>query len=94
MTFEDILKGMEIELTTQAEQDLEDLPVTMFSRYEKVLDRLEKYPEVSGMKRLAGDWKGHVRIRFGDYRLIFHLEAKEQRIVLDRIAHRKNVYIE
>jgi mRNA interferase RelE/StbE len=94
MTFMSMLLSMEIELTIQAEQDLEDLPVTMFDRYEKVLDRLERYPAVSGIKRLTGDCKGHARIRFGDYRLIFHMEAQQQRIVVDRVAHRKNVYIE
>jgi mRNA interferase RelE/StbE len=94
MTFMGMLLSMEIELTIQAEEDLEDLPVTMFDRYEKVLDRLERYPEVSGIKWLTGDWRGHGRIRFGDYRLIFHMEAQQQRIVVDRVAHRKNVYIE
>ena len=89
-----MLLSMEIELTIQAEEDLEDLPVTMFDRYEKVLDRLERYPEVSGIKWLTGDWRGHARIRIGDYRLIFHMEAQQQRIVVDRVAHRKNVYIE
>jgi mRNA interferase RelE/StbE len=83
---------MEIELTPQAEEDLEDLPIKIFGRYERVIDRLEKWPEVSGMKWLTGDWKGHARIRFGDYRLIFHVEDDERRIVVDRIAHRKNVY--
>ena len=84
---------MEIELAEQAEADLEKLPIAMFARYEDVVVRLLKWPQVSGVKWLTADWKGHARIRLGDYRLIFHLLGDEA-IVIDRIAHRKEVYVD
>ena len=64
----------------------------MHVRYDDVLDRLEEWPEVSGVKRLAGSWQGHARIRFGVYRLIFRVDEERGHILIVRIAHRKSVY--
>jgi mRNA-degrading endonuclease RelE of RelBE toxin-antitoxin system len=93
MTFLHTLLGMEIELTDQAVADLTRLPASMFARYEEVVKRLSRWPQVSGVKWLTAEWNGHARVRFGNYRLVFHLVAKEV-IVIDRIAHRKEVYID
>ncbi|MEE9403935.1 MAG: type II toxin-antitoxin system RelE/ParE family toxin [Algisphaera sp.] len=61
-------------------------------RVAAVFVRLEKWPEVSGAKWLAADWKGYVRIRTGDYRVIFRLAEKDTLIEVVRVAHRRDVY--
>ena len=45
---------------------------------------------VSGAKHLLHAWKGHLRVRTGDWRIIFTVQVDELRIV--RVAHRKDVY--
>lgn len=60
-------------------------------RVEEVVGRLEKWPHVSGVKWLTSDWKGHARIRTGDYRVIFRL-ANDDAIEIVRIANRRDAY--
>ncbi|MEX2167689.1 MAG: type II toxin-antitoxin system RelE/ParE family toxin [Pirellulales bacterium] len=67
------------------------LPQVIQVRVEAVVDRLEKWPQVSGVKWLTGDWKGHARIRTGDYRVIFRIEGDVEIIVV-RIADRRDAY--
>jgi mRNA-degrading endonuclease RelE of RelBE toxin-antitoxin system len=64
----------------------------MQDRVFDVIDRLERWPEVSGVKWLTGEWKNHARIRTGDYRVVFHLRGPD--VVIDRIAHRRDAYAE
>jgi len=83
---------MEVMLTEAAREELFQLPRSIQTRVEKVLVRLGQWPEVSGSKWLTGDWKGRARIRTGDYRVIFHPDEAGNRIIVDRIAHRRDVY--
>jgi mRNA-degrading endonuclease RelE of RelBE toxin-antitoxin system len=45
---------------------------------------------VSGTKQLRGDWKGHFRIRTGDWRVIVRPVTPVLLVV--RIKHRSEVY--
>jgi mRNA-degrading endonuclease RelE of RelBE toxin-antitoxin system len=81
---------MKVSLTEEAAVALDDLPIKVHARVLKILDKLTMWPKVSGIKRLAGDWAGHFRIRTGDYRLLFKLQADA--IVVVKIGNRKNVY--
>lgn len=81
---------MTVRIAPEAEADLEVLPVIIAARLENILDRLEKWPDVSGAKALGGEWKGHHRIRTGDWRVIFRVSGREVLIV--RIMHRSKVY--
>jgi mRNA interferase RelE/StbE len=49
-----------------------------------------KWPDISGVERLSGNWAGHCRIRTGDYRLVFRVEKDV--ILVVKIGHRKEVY--
>jgi mRNA-degrading endonuclease RelE of RelBE toxin-antitoxin system len=66
------------------------LPRTIQKRVQKVLQRLQRWPAVSGVKALSGGLAGYYRIRTGDYRIRFRVET--ERITVDRIGHRKDVY--
>ena len=62
----------------------------MLSRVLKALDRLDKWPNVSGAKPLRGDLAGHYRLRVGDWRIVFRVQGQD--VVVIRIAHRKEIY--
>ena len=81
---------MAVRITPEAEADLGRLPVTIRARVADVVDRLEKWPHVSGAKPLRGEWAGHYRIRTGDWRVVFR--AKGSTVVLVRIMNRVDVY--
>lgn len=83
---------MPVDYSRQAEDDLEVLAPTILERVLSVIDRLESWPQVSGVKWLQGDWKNHARIRTGDYRIVFHVVGDV--VIIDRIAHRRDAYAE
>lgn len=66
------------------------MPVIIRARARKVLDRLEKWPDVSGAKPMRGNLVGHFRIRTGDFRVLFRPEGQD--VVVLRIGDRKDVY--
>jgi len=81
---------MDVELTAGAVDQLNKLPSPIVGRIGELVSRLENWPEVSGVKRLTAGLKGNFRIRTGDYRIIFRVEATQ--IIIWRIANRKDVY--
>jgi len=81
--------AMRVILTVEAEADFEDLPATIQARVVKVLERLQKWPEVSGAKALRVDRAGQYRIRTGDWRVVFEVKAD---VIVVRIANRRDVY--
>jgi mRNA interferase RelE/StbE len=85
-----MLDEMEVRLSRRAQKEFDDLPLSMKSRVLDVLSRLTNWPNVSGSKRLTGGAKGWLRVRTGDWRVIFRVE--DGGIVVERIAHRREVY--
>jgi mRNA interferase RelE/StbE len=81
---------MKVTILDDALDDLGRLPGPMQERVLQVVERLERWPQVSGVKALTANWRGHSRIRTGDYRVVFRLYS--DRIVVVRVAHRKEVY--
>jgi mRNA interferase RelE/StbE len=81
---------MDVELTPDALDDFRALPGVVQKRVQKVLQRLQGWPVVSGAKALSGNLAGWYRIRTGDYRIRFRVA--ETRIVVAKIGHRKDVY--
>jgi mRNA interferase RelE/StbE len=81
---------VDVTITQAAERDIAGLPGAVQLRVLDVVARLEKWPQVSGIKKLAGDWAGFSRIRIGDHRVVFQVLSTHVRIV--RVAHRREVY--
>jgi mRNA-degrading endonuclease RelE of RelBE toxin-antitoxin system len=77
-------------ITPEAAEQLDELPMLIHARMIKVLERLEKWPAVSGAKPLAGRLAGHYRIRTGDYRMQFR--AKGDEVIVEKIGHRDGFY--
>jgi mRNA interferase RelE/StbE len=77
-------------LGPEAQHELDSLPIVIRARVLQVFVRLERWPAVSGAKPLSGEWKGHFRIRTGDWRVIFRVLSP--RVIVVRIKHRSEVY--
>jgi mRNA interferase RelE/StbE len=79
-----------VSVTETAAEELDELPVKIRARMDKLLKRLENWPEISGVKALSGDLTGWYRLRTGDFRLRFFLS--EGTVIVDKVAHRKDFY--
>jgi mRNA-degrading endonuclease RelE of RelBE toxin-antitoxin system len=77
-------------LTPEGREEFDALPLTIQARVRDVFGRLEQWPNTSGAKPLRYDWRGHFRIRVGDWRVIFRVVAPD--LVVVRIMHRSAVY--
>lgn len=62
---------MRVVITPEAQKEVRALPVTMRVRFDAIISRLARWPNVSGAKPLRGTLKEHYRIRMGDWRVIF-----------------------
>ena len=79
-----------VTMTREAAEGLEDLPFVIHSRVLVLLERLERWPTVSGAKPLSGPLAGRYRLRTGDYRLQFRIEG--QAVIVEKIGHRDGFY--
>jgi mRNA-degrading endonuclease RelE of RelBE toxin-antitoxin system len=77
-------------LTREAAEGLEELPLAIHARALALLERLEKWPAVSGAKPLTGNRAGHYRLRTGDYRLQFRVAGAT--VIVEQIGHRARFY--
>ncbi len=80
----------DVELTPEAVEQFAGLPRVIRERVQKILTRLKKWPEVSGVKALSGNLAGWYRLRTGDFRVRFRVES--ELVIVDKIGHRKDVY--
>ena len=81
---------MEPLVTASALEEFIRLPRPIQSRVIHLVERLRRWPNVSGAKPLTGALAGHFRLRTGDYRLQFRLERGI--VIVERIGHRDGFY--
>jgi mRNA-degrading endonuclease RelE of RelBE toxin-antitoxin system len=79
-----------VTITTRAARELDDLPLAVHVRVGFLLERLERWPAVSGAKPLTGPLAGHYRLRTGDYRVQFRVMG--QTVIVEKIGHRDRFY--
>ena len=77
-------------LNPDAARGFNDAPAGMIRRINEALERLEKWPTVSGAKPLRGKLKGCYRLRCGDWRIVFRPVGET--ICVTAIDNRKDVY--
>lgn len=81
-----------VTLLYDAAMQLGDLPKPIKARMVELMIRLADWPEVSGAKPLSGKLAGRYRLRTGDYRLQFRIEAGQ--VWVEQIGHRDGFYDE
>jgi mRNA interferase RelE/StbE len=77
------------------EKAIEDLKRVDLKSAKGLLERVKTYlPQdpISLGKPLKGIFKGVYRYRFGDYRVIYSIDRKENVILILRVGKRKEVY--
>jgi len=79
-----------LQITPAAEKELLELPRPIRARMYDLIERLKKWPDVSGVKPLRANLAGHYRVRTGDYRLQFHVVGQD--IIVEHIGHRDRFY--
>ncbi|WP_230440381.1 MULTISPECIES: type II toxin-antitoxin system RelE family toxin [Wolbachia] len=73
-------------------KDIQNLPKTIWSRVKEIVkERLTLSPEKAG-DPLLGEFKGHRRIRSGDYRLVYRISKLERTVIITAIEHREYIY--
>lgn len=77
-------------VTPEANRQISELPVTIRGRIGKLVSRLGEWPHVSGVKPLSGELAGSFRLRTGDYRLRFRVEAET--ILIEKVGHRRDFH--
>jgi mRNA-degrading endonuclease RelE of RelBE toxin-antitoxin system len=65
-------------LPAQVLREIEELPTPIVARIRKLVERLKRWPDVSGVKQLKGALAGSYRLRTGDYRLQFRVEQRRK----------------
>jgi len=81
----------EILLEQAAERDLKKLPSEMLNRILPKIKELVKNPKPQHSRKITGS-KNDWRIRVGNYRIIYEIDARAEIIRVMRIRHRKDVY--
>jgi len=82
----------EVLVSADVRAQIELLPLTIQARIQRVIERLQSWPQISGVKPLRGQMHGTFRIRTGDYRLLFRVNRPTRTIVVFRVADRRDVY--
>jgi mRNA interferase RelE/StbE len=77
------------------EDALENLRGLDRSRAREIVDKVDEHlskDPLSLGKPLRGIFKGMHRFRCGDYRVIYTLDRKDERLMVLTVGHRKDIY--
>jgi mRNA-degrading endonuclease RelE of RelBE toxin-antitoxin system len=83
---------MDVLITAEGLEQFVALPRVIQTRVLKLVERLDRWPDVSGAKPLSGNLAGHWRLRTGDYRVQFRTQGKQ--VIVERMGHRDGFYDE
>jgi len=74
-----------------AKKDLDKMSGKLLERLERAILGLAVEPRPRGSKKLAG--KGNtLRLRAGDYRILYEIDDMKKRVSIYRVVHRKEAY--
>jgi mRNA interferase RelE/StbE len=77
--------------TPAAQRDLQALPRDILVRIEARLQALAENPRPRGVERIQGT-QGGLRVRVGDYRILYTVDDAQQVVTIGRVRHRRDVY--
>ncbi len=85
---------MQYSLRIKASAAKELAAIDGIARRQKIVDAIESLaqtPRPEGCKKLAG-WEGALRIRIGDYRIVYTVSDSEIIVEIIKIGHRREIY--
>jgi mRNA interferase RelE/StbE len=80
-----------IEVLPAAERDLRKVHPQMRARIRGAVLKLAAEPRPPGARALK-DRPGYLRVRVGDYRIIYTIEDDVLRVIVVRVGHPRDVY--
>jgi mRNA interferase RelE/StbE len=80
-----------IEVLPAAERDLRKVHPQMRARIRGAVLKLAADPRPPGARALK-DRPGYLRVRVGDYRIIYTIQDDVLRVIVVRVGHRRDVY--
>lgn len=80
-----------VELAPAAVRQLGRLHPTARARVAAAIDLLAEAPRPPGAKKLVGR-DGEWRVRTGDYRVVYEIHDRVLRVLVLRVAHRREAY--
>ena len=80
-----------IEVLPAAERDLRKVHPQMRARIRGAVLKLAAEPRPPGARALK-DRPGYLRVRVGDYRIIYTIEDDVLRVIVVLVGHRRDVY--
>jgi mRNA interferase RelE/StbE len=81
-----------VEFTAAGLADLEKLTSTIQDRILRKIRWLSENFDDMNPQALSADLSGLFKLRVGDYRVIYSLNAGRQTITIHKIGHRRDVY--
>lgn len=81
---------MRLLILPKALKKLHKLPIKVQEAIKRKIDPLSSNPFPIGYKKLTN--QPGFRIRMGDYRILYFVDAVGGKIIVARIGHRKNIY--
>jgi len=81
-----------IEFLASAQKQFSKLPAKERKRIDQKILALAEDPRPPGAVAMKGSKKGLLRIRVGNYRVIYTIEDDRLIVVVVRVSHRKDVY--
>ncbi|MDJ0679263.1 MAG: type II toxin-antitoxin system RelE/ParE family toxin [Xenococcaceae cyanobacterium MO_167.B52] len=85
------MSNYKIEFLKTAEKEFYKLPQQIQKTIAKKLEYLKTNPYPSNVKALKNG-QGRLRLRVGDYRIIYRVETDVLVILVIKVGHRKNIY--
>ncbi|MBI2516167.1 MAG: type II toxin-antitoxin system RelE/ParE family toxin [Opitutae bacterium] len=82
-------------LERSAERDLKRLSAEVHDRVIDTIKGLATNPRPPGCRKLVGgqnDWRVRVRVRVGDYRVLYEIADTIRIVRVNRVRHRREVY--
>lgn len=81
-----------IEFERQASKDLRRLAPRQMVQIQMKIDSLAQNPRPPECKRVK-TIPGYLRIRCGDYRILYEVDDKEKLVIINRVRHRREAYM-
>lgn len=81
-----------IEVAPAAERQLRKLDPVARRRVQAAIEILAGTPRPPGAEALAGQPSGTLRVRTGDYRIVYEVHDDRLVVLVIRVGHRRDVY--
>ena len=80
-----------VKLRRAAEKEFEKLPPKIAGQIRHKMDSLAQNPRPHSCEKVKAE-PSYLRIRSGDYRILYEVNDKERLVIINRIRHRREAY--